>query len=128
VGVDRAGDRLVRAARLVLVDHGRALAVVAHPRHQILDPRPAGGERVPGVPEIMNVQPLPRSGLEEASPRVAVCTAYLWPGECSVRCGCSRAGSLEALLLAGLVRVQGSEEGGYGAEDAVQDRGRRQLQ
>jgi hypothetical protein len=27
-------DRLVRAARLVLVDHRRPLAVVAHPRHQ----------------------------------------------------------------------------------------------
>jgi hypothetical protein len=42
----------------VLVDHRRPLAVVAHPRHQILDPRPARrGERVTGVPEIMKVQP-----------------------------------------------------------------------
>ena len=36
VPVDRAGDRLVRAARLVLVDHRGSLAVVAHPRHQVL--------------------------------------------------------------------------------------------
>lgn len=42
---------------LVLVDDRGALAVVAHPGHQILQARAAGGrEVVPGVPEIMKVQ------------------------------------------------------------------------
>ena len=59
VGVDRAGDRLVRAARLVLVDHGRALAVVAHPRHQVPQARAAGRrERVARMPQIMKMQAL----------------------------------------------------------------------
>jgi hypothetical protein len=53
------------------------------------------------------------------------------PGRERVLCGwggggCSRPGSLEGLLLAGLVRSK-EPGGGHGAEDAVQDRGRRQL-
>jgi len=43
----------------VLVDDRGTLAVVAHPRHQILQARAAGCcEVVPGVPEIMEVQAL----------------------------------------------------------------------
>jgi hypothetical protein len=57
VEIDGACDRFVRAARLVLVDHRRPLAVVPHPRHQILDPRTGRrGESVPRVPKIMKVQ------------------------------------------------------------------------
>ena len=41
----------------MLVDDRGALAVVAHPGHQILQARAAGGcEVVPGVPKIMKVQ------------------------------------------------------------------------
>jgi hypothetical protein len=54
VSVDRARDRPVGPAGLVLVDHCRALAVVAHPGHQILDADAGrGGEGVPGVAQIM---------------------------------------------------------------------------
>jgi hypothetical protein len=41
----------------VLIDDSGALTVVAHPGHQILQARAAGGsEVVSGVPEIMKVQ------------------------------------------------------------------------
>ena len=54
--VDRVRDRLVRAARLMLVDQRRALAVVTHPRHQVSQVRAAGrGELVSCVPEIKEV-------------------------------------------------------------------------
>ena len=54
MGVDVAGDDLVRAARLVLVDKRGPFAVVAHPRHEILDPRAAsGGEGVAGMAKIV---------------------------------------------------------------------------
>jgi hypothetical protein len=50
VGVDGVGYRLVRAARLVLVDHRGPFGVVAHPRHQVTQARAAvGRELVPGV-------------------------------------------------------------------------------
>jgi len=57
MSVDRARDRPVSPAGLVLVDHCRALAVVAHPGHQVLDADPGGGgEGVPGVAQIMEVR------------------------------------------------------------------------
>ena len=57
VGVDGARDGLVRAARFVLVDHGRSLAVVPHPGHEVPQPRAAGRrERVAGMPQIMEMQ------------------------------------------------------------------------
>ena len=57
VRVDSAGDCLVRAPRLVLVDQRGPLAVVAHAGHQILDPRAASsGEGVAGMPQVMDVQ------------------------------------------------------------------------
>ena len=55
--------------------------------------RPAWGACVPG--------PSPRSGCHAHKP------AYQWPSGCSARCGCSRPGSSEALVLAGLAKVQG---------------------
>ena len=49
----------VRAARLMLVDHGGPLAVVTHAGHQILDPRAAGGsEGVTSVAKVVEMQPL----------------------------------------------------------------------
>jgi hypothetical protein len=43
--------------RLVLVDQRGPLAVAAHARHQILDPRAASsGEGVAGMPQVMDVQ------------------------------------------------------------------------
>jgi hypothetical protein len=57
VGVDRPRDRLVRAARFVLVDHGRSFAVVTHPRHEIPQARAAGRrERVSRMPQIVKMQ------------------------------------------------------------------------
>ena len=51
VRVDRVGDGLVRAPRLVLVDHGGPLGVVAHPGHEVAQSGPAvGGELVAVVP------------------------------------------------------------------------------
>jgi len=47
VSVDVVGNSLVGAVRLVLVDHGGPLAVVAHASHEILDLRAfSSGERV----------------------------------------------------------------------------------
>jgi hypothetical protein len=54
VGVDGVGYRLVRAARLVLVDHGGPFGVVAHARHQVSQACAAvGGELVSGVAEVV---------------------------------------------------------------------------
>jgi hypothetical protein len=59
MSVDRARDRSVGPAGLVLVDHCRTLAVVAHPGHQVLDADAGrGGEGVPGVAQIMEVRAL----------------------------------------------------------------------
>src|SRR6266851_7331391 len=59
VCVDGVGDRLVRAARLMLVDHGRSLAVVTHPRHEIPQARATGRrERVAGMAQIVKMQAL----------------------------------------------------------------------
>jgi hypothetical protein len=57
VGVDGARNSQVSPTGLVLIDDRGALAVVAHPRHQILQARAAGcREVIPGMPEIMKVQ------------------------------------------------------------------------
>src|SRR5215831_16321545 len=54
VSVDRAGDRQVSPTGLVLIDDRGALAVVAHPGHQILQARAVGCcEVISGMPEIM---------------------------------------------------------------------------
>ena len=43
----------------MLVDQGGTLAVVSHPRHQVLKPRPAGcREMVTSVPQVVEVQAL----------------------------------------------------------------------
>jgi hypothetical protein len=42
VDVDGVRDGLVCTARFVLVDHGRPLTVVVHPRHEIAQARAAG--------------------------------------------------------------------------------------
>ena len=56
MSVDRAGDRLVSAPRLVLVDHRRTLAVVTQASHQVLDANPAGRcKRVPGVTQVVKM-------------------------------------------------------------------------
>jgi hypothetical protein len=69
VRVDRARDGLVRPACLVLVDQRGTLAVVAHPCHEISQPRSAGrGEVVAGVPQIMEVQPLHTDGPHRVRP------------------------------------------------------------
>jgi hypothetical protein len=66
VSVDRARDDLVGPSCLVLVDDRSALAVVSHPRHQILQACPAGyGEVVAGVPQIVKVQSLGTDRLDE---------------------------------------------------------------
>ena len=58
MSVDRARDRPVSPAGLVLVDHCRALAVVTNPGHQVLDADPGeGGEGVPDVAQIMECAP-----------------------------------------------------------------------
>src|ERR1700722_18998263 len=63
--VDGVGYGLVRAARLVLVDHRGALGVVAHARHEIAQPGPAvGGELVAGVPQVVEVEPWQADGLD----------------------------------------------------------------
>src|SRR5215471_10926761 len=63
MSVDRARDRPVSPASLVLVDHCRALAVVTHPGHQVLDADPGGGgEGVPGVAQIMEVRAVQTGG------------------------------------------------------------------
>jgi hypothetical protein len=50
VSVYRVRDGLVSAPCFVQVDHGGALAVVPHPRHQVLDPGArSSGEVVAGV-------------------------------------------------------------------------------
>jgi hypothetical protein len=57
VSVYRVRDGLVSAPRFVQVDHGGALAVVAHPRHQILDPGTRSrDEVVADVTQVMEVQ------------------------------------------------------------------------
>ena len=57
VSVDRIGDGCIGAACFVLVDDRGALAVVAHPRHQVSESHAAPGRpRVPRVPEIMEMQ------------------------------------------------------------------------
>ena len=57
VSVDRIGDGRIGAACFVLVDDRGALAVVAHPRHQVSKPDAAPGRPcVPRVPEIMKMQ------------------------------------------------------------------------
>ena len=59
VSVDRVGDGGVGATCFVLVDDRGALAVVAHPRHQISKPHAAPGRPgVPRMPQIMEVQAL----------------------------------------------------------------------
>ena len=69
VRVDLVGDRLVRAARLVLVDHPGPPGVVAHPRHQVTQPGPAvGGELVAGVPQVVKVQPWRADRLDRVRP------------------------------------------------------------
>jgi hypothetical protein len=58
VRVDRAGNRLISAARLVLVDHRGPLRVVAHSRHQVLESGLAlGCELVTRVAQVMGVRP-----------------------------------------------------------------------
>ncbi len=57
VRVDRVRDRLVSALGLVLVDHRGSFAVVPHPGHQVPEPYAAvGGELIPGVAQIMEIQ------------------------------------------------------------------------
>ncbi len=59
----------VSAARLMLVDHGRAPAVMAHPRHQVAQPRAAGRrELVSGMAEIVKVQSLGADRLHRMRP------------------------------------------------------------
>ena len=59
VCVNVAGDDFVRAARLMLVDHGGPLVVVTHAGHQILDPRAASGsEGVTRMAKVVEMQPL----------------------------------------------------------------------
>jgi len=56
-GIDVVGNDVVRATRLVLVDHGGALAVVAHARHQVTQARAAVGcELVARVPQVAEMQ------------------------------------------------------------------------
>jgi len=51
VSVDGVGDRPVRAAGLMLVDHRRPLAVMPHPANPVPHPRAAGrGEGVARMP------------------------------------------------------------------------------
>jgi hypothetical protein len=52
VGVDRVGYRLVRAARLVLVDHRRPLTVVTHASHQISQGGAAVGRELVAGPDL----------------------------------------------------------------------------
>ena len=59
VCIHRLGDGLVSTPGRVLVDDRSALAVVAHPDHQIPEPRAAGRrEDVPRVAQIVKVQTL----------------------------------------------------------------------
>lgn len=52
-----------RASCLVLVDHRGPFAVVTHPGHEVPQPRAVGcREVVPGVPQIMEVQPIGADG------------------------------------------------------------------
>src|SRR5450755_4336896 len=72
MSVDRVRDRLVRASCLVLVDHGRAFAVVTHPRHQIPQARAAGrGECVARVPQIVEMKALGGGACGAAGPASA---------------------------------------------------------
>jgi hypothetical protein len=58
VGVDCVRNELVGAAGHVLVDHRGPLAVVSHPGHQVSKRGAAlRRELVPGVPEVVEVQP-----------------------------------------------------------------------
>jgi hypothetical protein len=57
VNVNGIRDFFIGAVRLVLVDHGGPFAVVAHPGHQVPEPRAAaGGEVVARVSEVMEMQ------------------------------------------------------------------------
>jgi hypothetical protein len=63
MGVDGPGDGPVSAPHLVQVDHRRALAVMPHAGHQILDARAAGcRQRIAGVAKIVEEQ-APRADL-----------------------------------------------------------------
>lgn len=63
MGVDSPSDRAVSTACLVLVDHRGPFAVVTHPGHEVPQPRAVGcREVVPGVPQIMEVQPIGADG------------------------------------------------------------------
>ncbi|MFL6044212.1 MAG: hypothetical protein ACJ72M_03745, partial [Propionibacteriaceae bacterium] len=54
--VQRLGDRAVGDLAAVLVDQGGRGGVVAHPGHQVAQARAGlGGERVAGVPEVVQV-------------------------------------------------------------------------
>lgn len=46
VGLDSVRDCCIRAARLVLVDHRDAFAVVTHAGHQVLSPAPLDAANV----------------------------------------------------------------------------------
>jgi hypothetical protein len=97
-----------------------------HRAHPPDVPRPGPVRRVRAVPALAVAVICPAHSSRTLLRRVAVYTAYQWPSECPAGCGCSRPGSPEA-LLAGLAKVQGQRGDSYGADDAVQDRGRRQL-
>jgi hypothetical protein len=57
--IDRIGDGTVGSARLVLVDHRGALAVVPHAGHQVTQPGTAASrEMVAGVAQVVEVQAL----------------------------------------------------------------------
>ena len=73
-GLDSPGNRLVFAAGLVLVDQGRTLAVMTHPRHEIPQPGTAGGrERVACMAQIVEVHvltPIERTANDQADIRL----------------------------------------------------------
>src|SRR5262249_2163892 len=57
VSVDRARDDQVSPTCLMLINDRRALTVVTHPGHQILEARtPSGREPIAGCPEIVKMQ------------------------------------------------------------------------
>jgi hypothetical protein len=73
VNVEGIRNRAVRPSPFVVVDHGRAFAVVAHPQHQVPQPGAApGGDVVAGVPQVTKVQtPMPIVRAASGQPDIA---------------------------------------------------------
>ena len=54
--VQRSGDGKISGSRGVLADHRCAGTVMAHPRLEVTQAGAGGGERVPGRPQVVDVQ------------------------------------------------------------------------